>query len=118
LGLFSRLISAALDPNQPILVGVLPHKANKKINLCYLKQNDVKIEAVKDTIAQPVEVDLGAGQKSMNWIETTKAFDLILEEMNPRFAENAKIVPVQAAPTQSAEPEEDPYPMPDDEHVQ
>jgi len=90
LGWFRRILNVNLA--LPFLMGAYrPKDSNEKISLCYMRQNEIKIEADKDRIPDPVKVTVGM-KELLDWTATLEECNKISDEVRVRI-QKASMLP-------------------------
>lgn len=83
LGWFRRILS--VNVARPFLMGVYrPKDGNEKISLCYMRQDEQKIEANKDVVRDPVKVTVGT-KEILDWTDALSDCNKIAIELGKRI---------------------------------
>lgn len=83
LGWFRRILNVNIA--RPFLMGVYrPKDGNDKISLCYMRQDEQKIEANKDTVRDPVKVTVGT-KEILDWTDALDDCHKVAAELTKRI---------------------------------
>ncbi len=94
LGWFRRILNVNLA--RPFLMGVYrPKDSNEKISMCYLMQDEQKIEADKERIPDPVKVMVGT-KEIMDWTKTLEVCNQIALEVQEKIRVASRLLAQQA----------------------